>query len=465
MFPLKQVSALSLAAICALTSLRADEQPVQAKLAFASGNTFSGSFQGGSESGLIVKNPSVANPVTLKTENLLKVTLNHPDSKLKPISSNHEATIFIKGRYGQEQASDQIKGELKQITDDTITLGTQFAGDLIIQRKFITNLEIDSEKSNLYSGPTSLDEWILPDSDEAWSFRDNALIGSRKSGHAAKDVNLADLSHISLDIDWKSSLNFRMFLFSDDPKSSRPKNYFELVMRSNYVYMRKYAKDGGGSNSLDGSISIRQLAGVDTALIEIFADKNKGLFHLYIDGDKITTFNDRVPGAEGFGPAIHFINEERTPSRIRNIRIARWSGMLPTKQDVNDFEKLKGPGQRIMLKNGDAILGKLGDIKNDILNIETKYTPVRVPVAGMRTIQMKMAFDKVHSPIMKQGDIKAYFREGGWIILKLESISADSITGFHQAFGSKKFDLNAFRSIEFNIYNDKLNADRTSTIW
>lgn len=447
-------------------AVHAQEKPDDSStLEFANGDAFSGELRKWEDNQITIKNPYIKNETTLRDATLLKLDL--PTSGETTISNeeiDHEASIFIKGRHNQQRASDQLKGQLTQITDDLITLDTSYAGNITIDRKFITNMEISSKRSSIYSGPNSLEEWNLPDSEDAWFFRDGALIGGKKDGQISKDVGLDELSHISFNIDWKSSLNFRLFLFSNDAKKSRPTSYYELVINSRSFYMRKYHKEAG-SESLATSDRSSRLDGSDTAFVEVFANSKQGIFHLYIDGEHSATFTDRAPDPDTFGSAIHFTNRVRSPMRLRNLRIATWSGTLPTAEEQETFAELKGEGQRILLKNGDAILGKLGEIKNGILVVDTKHTPIRIPVAGMRTVQMKGSFKEKHSPKMEKGDVKAYFKDGGWVIFKLESITNESITGYHQAFGTKTFDLSAFSQIEFNIYDRQLNAGRAAEIW
>jgi len=439
--------------------------PPSSTLSFTNDNTFSGEIHSWEPGKILLSNPNLKNKTTLFTRNLLKISLSEePASQTISPAHDHEATIFIKGRFNQEKASDQIKGQIKQITDNAITVQTNYAGELEIDRKFITNMEVQSKKSNLYAGPSDIDNWNLINSDDSWYFRNGTFISGSKSGQIAKDIGLESPAYISFNIDWKNSLYIKTLLFSDDPEDSRPSNYYELSLRNTYVSMRKYTKENG-SSSMERSALRLKLQNSDTAFVEIYANSDKGVFHLYIDGEKTHTFTDRGIKKGKFGSSLHFDNDTRSPTRIRNIRASRWNGNLPTTKEVDAFTKLKGEGERILLKNGDAIIGKIGEVKEGITVVETKYSPARIPIAGLRSINMKGAFKDKHSPKMEAQDVKAYFRDGGWIILKLESIESDKMTGFHQAFGRKTFKLSAFDQVEFNIYDKQLNNERTSNIW
>ncbi|SHJ81781.1 hypothetical protein SAMN02745181_2704 [Rubritalea squalenifaciens DSM 18772] len=458
------ISMMAVACLGTVTSPAQDAAPMTTRLSFLNGDSFSGQIENWKEGRIVVKNPSVKQSVDLRTDNLLKIDLQSSESEdSKPEKKDHEAIISIQHRFGNEQAHDQLKGQLVQVTDESITIDTDYAGEITVDRKFIVNMEITSQNSHIYSGPNSLEEWYQHDDDGSWNYKNASLIsGGTSGGQISKDIGLDDLSHLSFYMDWKSSLNLKLLLYSDDFESTRPSNYYELVMRNSYIYMRKVTSEDG-SDPMDGSTSVRQLSGMDTTYVEIFMNKKKGTFEIYFDGEKIAELSDRNASPENFGSALHFLSDQRAPIRIRNLRLSRWSGRLPTNDDENAFKKLKGEGQRILLKNGDAIIGQLGKVQNGVLKVETKYTPIPIPVAAMRSIYMKSS-DK-HQPKKEPQDVKAYFKNGGWVILKLISLDASKLTGYHQAFGEKTFSLDAFSQIEFNIYDPNMNAVRVGPSW
>ena len=61
--------------------------------------------------------------------------------------------------------------------------------------------------------------------------------------------------------------------------------------------------------------------------------------------------------------------------------------------------------------------------------------------------------------------MRAWLREGGRITFRLDSFDRDTLTGYSQTFGEVEFKLNAFSRLEFNIYNEELEALRGSSNW
>ena len=102
----------------------------------------------------------------------------------------------------------------------------------------------------------------------------------------------------------------------------------------------------------------------------------------------------------------------------------------------------------------------MNTIDGGIAFLTTGYGKVRIPVKMMRSVGLNGKKDQV---IMKENDVRAWFHEGGYITFKLMSLNEKTLTGYSQAWGEAKFDLNAFSRIEFNIWRPELDAARYGT--
>ena len=89
--------------------------------------------------------------------------------------------------------------------------------------------------------------------------------------------------------------------------------------------------------------------------------------------------------------------------------------------------------------------------------VNTKHTPIRIPIDKIKSINWR---DKREEPKKYKGDIRAWFHHGGFITLKLTSITENKLSGYSQALGDAIIDLAAFSKIDFNIYNAAANEQR-----
>jgi hypothetical protein len=64
--------------------------------------------------------------------------------------------------------------------------------------------------------------------------------------------------------------------------------------------------------------------------------------------------------------------------------------------------------------------------------------------------------ESCHPPKIMNGDVKAWFPEGGNVVFRLDGIEGDHFIGYSQVFGTARFRRDAFSRVEFNIYADEL---------
>ncbi|MFC4993997.1 hypothetical protein [Rubritalea tangerina] len=436
-----------------------------ARVHFADGDIISGNVIGLNDDIMLFKSKKFSNSAApLKTSSILNVELfqQESDSPSSPALPDHLAEVKLEDRYGYEGEYGVLKGQLIQISDDSVTLNTSYAGELNIDRSLINQISIHSTGSGLYTGPNSLDEWTQHGSREAWKYSDNALIGGNARGSLSRDVNLPNQGHMSFEIDWQTNIGLTLLLFTDTVESSTPNNYYELRIQSNYITMSKRIK-GQSSPHLDRNQNRNVDYPTEKAKYDLYMDKDKGKFDIYVNGKRINTFTDHTPTPDKLGTGLYLRKDNDHRLRLSEMRLEKWTGALPTQKDEDAFRDLKGEGQKLMLANGDAIIGKIGAIEDGILNIETIHTPLKVPLAKIRDLNLPMAQE--NHPRSLSGDIKAYYRDGGWITINVESIDEKAIHGSNEAIGKHSFQLSAFKKLELNVYNREFNKMRKEIQW
>ncbi len=450
-----------------------DEQPLSAKLNFLNGDTFSGQIIKWDTEKIQIKSAFLVDPATFPTANLVDVILesdgtpiiqkDDPNAKEKAIT-----TIKMNNRFNMSDEHDVIKGEFKQIDDDSVTIDTAYAGQLKIDRKMINKLWIETESGYIYSGPNNLKEWHNNEPSQVWRYTNNSLI-AEATASISKDVKLPNQAVISMDHEWKGNPYFSTKLYSSDHEQSRPDFHYEFVARSGSLYIQKVFENRTTRLNTKNQLGNRPfgrgrvLNNAKSAHYDIYMDIDKGIFHIYLNGKLFGTYTDPSPKPEKFGTAIHLFNHNNSKSKISKIRINAWNGNEPQNEDDSALKALKGEGQKVLLRNGDAVLGQIGAIKNGFIEVVTEFGPLKIPVIGMRTIDLSGS--EKHKPKRYKEDIKAWFNEQEWVILKPIEINGNKLKAFHQAFGEKEFDLRAFTRIDLHVNNEKINSLRKVEEW
>jgi|GEM_PF-1801973 len=447
---------------------------------FFNGDSVSGQLSDWDKDQIAITSPDFIDPVTFSTAKILTITLKDNRNTTVEVDTNvNETTLVINNRDNQQGLHGVVKGSFSNIDDKHVTLKTNYAGEIRVLKKFITRMEIDSKKGYLYLGPKSLDEWHNNSIKQTWEYTNNSLLGGSKAGNIAQDLDIPEEASISFDLSWKEDEYIGLYLFSSDHEQSKPDNYYQLNLQrgkctiikytngrqSYHVKSAKQPNRGNRGNRFPiqppNNISIiKELY----AHYDIYMSKTKGKFYIYRNGVKLDTFTDSTPQPEKFGTALHIVSSSKTPVRVKNLSLSRWSGYIPSEVDAETFAKVKGEGERILLKNGDILLGRIDKVRDGLMQIESLYTQLNLPITRMRSVDLTSSKAK-EEPIMYENDIKCWFKDKGWIILKPISIEGHILTAYHQALGENKYDLNVFKRVDLQIYDKNANATRKSDSW
>ncbi len=388
-------------------------------------------------------------------------TLNLPEG-------NHIAEVTLTN-------GDELSGCLTKVTDTEIGLLTSFAGELTFRRDMVDALRIEDRPDPIYVGPANLDGWVQS-IDGGWEFESNSLV-CRRGSSIGRDIGQHERIRVAFDISWRENARFRLFLHADDENPDRMNNGYELVCQSQYAYLRK--KNAGDSSTIGSSGGIREFTDHEKIRFEILQDLKTGRIRLMIDGRVIDDWQEGAPSPDGMGSYIHFLADHANGTRISRIMITTWDGLVEGEwgqegaqirnrmfqlQNMNfdepeDLEEAveeeELPG--IQLRNGDRVDGEILGIGDGMVRLKTSFKELKLPVSRLRSFALRTAEEAANpelrwEPIRRQGDIRAWFSDGGRVTFQLVGLEDGELVGRSQTFGEARFDLDSFSRLEFNIY-------------
>ena len=409
---------------------------------------------------------SLEGKVTLDTKRLIELSLYGESS---PPESDHYAIATIKHHYNSKR-QDTIRGRLVNLNDESITLDTWYAGELTLRRSMVTALDVYPQSPSFYDGPNGLDGWVSSggDVEENWNFADRSLISKSRDG-IAREVQLPDRSMISCQVEWKSTASFQIMFLSTRSDTNYLRNGYSLnVRRSSSVQLSRIGPDNAPTSFFNTTTT--QLKDRQKATFKIYLDRRKeGVSAIFLENKLLGTWTDQ-DDTKGLGNWLHFVPQNSSyPIKVSQISITQWDGNLPIKMDEKNksateelFQDLEG--QTILLANGDSIRGNIDKIEEGKLYLKTSLGDIDLPVRRMSSVSLGDAETKAQ-PIMRGGDVRAWFREGGFITMDLHSFDGKSLLGSSQVFDNATFDASAFSKIEFNIWNSDLDRFGSDFEW
>lgn len=460
-------------------------------LHFTDGGQLKGDLLHWDQQSIRIKNTLCPQEIIIATADVTAIDIETPLPNEHPL---HQSTELFTNHRTQHKNDDRdlIIGELADIQASHISLDTHFAGKLDIRREFITNLDIDPGAPQAINECSDFSTWQQDEGDDTWSSLGRSLICKNSNSKVyqnkiTKDVKMPKRIRLSCEIEWKAMNGFCISTHYKDLNESQSRvagytkhnSYYFTLFSNGYLDVR-LSKIINGRNKNDITAVTEQQMNANglpnmqrqrTSIprtgkyeVEIYADIDEGVFHVFIDKEKVASFRDNNPHPSTFASSLALFASKNSHVRINHLTIRPWYGPLIEDQFSTAIAELDGEGERIYLQNGDAIQGKIGSIKDRMLAIETTYGEMQIPVRNMRTIEVvpEQEIRKIPQPLSYAEDVRLQFRGEGNLIVKAIKFENGMLRAYHQAFGEKLIDLRAFKRIDLQIYDPNF-IERHST--
>ncbi len=462
---------IALAASLALASA-ADE--AGAVVRFSNNDLLSGSLESLTTERLVWNSSILEKPAPFFLKDVVELKLSPAQPKSE---AKYEATITLTNRdHTAGYKGDTIRGQLASITDDAVELDTWFAGRMKFRRVNIANIQIDEQMALVYQGPTGLSDWTQTEEPPAWTYRDSSF-RSTAAGGIARNCDLPDECRLVFEAAWRGTFALKVNFFSNDLKQDSPESGYSMTFQQRSIFLQS----GKNQLALGRVANAFALQENEMAKIEIHASSKSGQIAVFIDGKCTAVWKDADVAANIIGRGIHFITLNASPVRLSNIQVGVWDGVvdeMPEIQPAAGFRQFGGQEMqedqkppveekptkgRMMLRNGDSLVGEIVSIAGDMIAIKTPFKEIRLPVERFKTIALKPSARETCK--RENGDVRGWFPDGTSIVFRLESVGDGTLVGTNQNFGSAVFKIAAFSRIEFNIYDSKLEELRNTSTW
>lgn len=381
-------------------------------------------------------------------------------------AQDHIAQIRFNPDLRQQNESlpgDTIEGELIAVNQDDIILNTWYAGQLKLNRNMVKDLEITDVSPSIYAGPLKQDEWII-NPEQSWTYDKNSYTGSG-NGSISKDFGkLPERYCFRLTASWKSRFGLQILFGADSAKETSPDNHYMIVLDNGTSYLQKRSTN---NNALGGMMRNGGMIGEykrdqifrskEKSELRLYVDTTTGLIALYADDTLIQQWQDTEKPFLN-GQCIHLRQSSGRSYKVTLSRmlLTNWDGILPSDNTKSANNPIDNPEpreneQRIILRNGDILLGSVEKIENSEISLKTRYNEIKIPVSRIK--KLALAPTEYDERLLQNGDVRAWFANGNFITFRFEGINDQGkITGTSQHFGTAQFDPAAFSRIEFNIY-------------
>lgn len=431
---------------------------------FDNGDSLPGTISHMEGKQLLWKSPALKQETPFFLDKVKEVTFPYFEAPVT--KTDHIAHIRFNPDLRQQNekiAGDIIQGELMAVTNESITLKTWYAGTLTLNRNMVKDLEITDVSPPIYTGPVKEDDWeIIPE--KSWGYDKNTYTGTGNGSIAREFKTMPKRYRFSFMATWKNRFGIQLLFCANDARDQNPDSHYMIVLDNGTSYLQKRSNDPNAVNGLmrnGGMIGEykrdQSFRNKDKSLMSLYVDTTSGLIALFSDDTLIQQWNDTDQPFLN-GNCIHLRQNAGNGYKIgiSRLSLSEWDGTLPASEDSGKTNSIDNPDpvdgeQRIILRNGDILLGKVEKIENSEISLKTRFNELKLPVARIKSLALTPA--EYDERMLQNGDVRAWFPDSSYITFRLESISAEGkITGYSQHFGKAEFDPSAFSRIEFNIY-------------
>lgn len=411
--------------------------PEEGKLLFSNGDVLHGNFLGCDKAGLHWQSAASKKPLVFQISSL---------AEAKP-APRAPAGGAMPGTHSVRLANgDELSGTLVSLDENTLLLGTWYAGQLAIPRSAIISIKKLNKSGVVYQGPNNASEWIV---DENGERDDNGNLGCVVKNKALVAIGYGEV-RCKTKLPPRVDLGFDLTLPAGEPDLDI---YFDANetgdVRDCYLFqvglggVDIHRISNGNSQHLDGPADIdttpfRQ----EKVRLNIRADKQAKKLWLFVNGKKIWEYTDPANFA-GTGDCLRFTSQiEQGVMKIRNVKISSWEGEDSASSPVSG-KPLKE--DLLLLENQDRASGKLKGFANGKAVLATNDGEMNIALDRIDAIQFAAGGNSGKSA----DGVRAYFFGGGNATLNFESWDGKKVVATSPVFGKAEFLPGAFQQLQF----------------
>lgn len=396
------------------------------------------------EYGLKWRHEHVKDPILFSLANVSKIKL----ATRKAVADTTGASVTLSNE-------DVLMGKIVSLDGEKLVLDTWYAGRINIEKVMIKAIHPGTKGSTaIFEGPSDLASWTVQNHGnlQAWKFRNNALYALQAYPIGRMIDKMPDSVDIEFEVAWRGYPQF-IFAFLTDNLQQYYGNCYMLQVSNTSVHM--YRCNRNGNQQSLGNANVQEFANATNgkAKLNIMVDKENKSIVLMVN-DKVVKQFAASSGFSGLGKGILFQPQTQGNFKLSKIRVSSWGGKLPSEGGATTGE---GTDDTIRFVNGDKVTGSLLSIADGTAEFKTSYATLTIPVE--RVVAVSMAPDNMERARRNKSDVKASFASGGAVTVQMASVGSSKLKGSSENFGMVTMPVAAFKSLEFNIYKEKEEAE------
>jgi hypothetical protein len=392
-----------------------------------------------SDSGQVLLQSDLAfEPFQVRADHLQRVAFSTGSEK----EDQHDCMVTLGN-------GDQFPADLSGIDETSVTVHTDFGGDVRIPRESIGTVQLGVRpRKTIYRGPDSDIGWTIKN---GWRY-DSRRFSADSNGTIYRKFDTPGSFALKFRLTWRNSPNIQAYFACDTSDTATKANRYFIQLNNAGFELKRQDATGNGSFYSMASVTADSLNFEKSALeVELLVDRHLGDVHVLFDGKEVGHYRDPAKSVPQ-GQAIMFRttiagDDLQTVSRIE---VREWD---PSAARHGNEERGDTARDVVITRSSDRGTGKILSMKPAAEGATLLYKgphhpePVELPLSEVSTMFFARPGDG-EAPAADKPPLTLGLRGRGSLAVSGCAFNGEQIVAKHPLLGELAIRRDAVASLQ-----------------
>lgn len=344
---------------------------------------------------------------------------------------------------------DQFPADLSAIDESSVTVQTDFGGDVKIPRESIGTIQLGVRpRKTIYRGPDSDNGWTIKN---GWRY-DARRFAAESNGTVARNFDIPGSFALKFRLTWRNSPNIQAYFACDSFDTTTKTDRYFIQLSNAGFELRRQAAGGKGSFYSMASVTADSLNFEKSALeVELLVDRHLGDVHVLFDGKEIGHYRDPAKSfPQGQGIMFRTTISGDDQQTVSRIEVREWdpSAARHRKEERGDTTR-----DVVITRSSDRGTGRILSMKPAAEGASLLYKgphhpePVELPLTEISTLFFAQPVDE-EAPSADNSTLTLGLRGRGSLAVSGCAFNGEQIVAKHPLLGDLAMRRDAVASLQ-----------------
>lgn len=377
-------------------------------------------------------------PFQVRAEHLQKVVFSAGSEK----DDQHDCMLTLAN-------GDEFPVDLSGIDDSSVTVRTDFAGDIRIPRESIGTIQLGVRpRKTIYRGPDGDSGWTIKN---GWRY-DSRRFSADSNGTVFREFDIPGSFALKFRVTWRNTPNIQAYFACDGFETTSKANRYYIQLNAQGFELKRQDATGSGSYYSMALIPPDAVEFEKSAVeIELLVDRHLGVVHVLLDGEEVGHYRDpskSVPRGQGI--MFRSLISGDDLQTVSRIEVREWD---PSATRHGKEERGDATRDVVITRSSDRGTGKILSMATAADGPVLRYKgphhpePVELPLSEISTMFFARPADS-EGPAADPPPLTLGLRGRGWLGISGCAFDGEQIVAKHPLLGELAIRRDAVASLQ-----------------